>query len=139
MRRPEVLRHTALVLRLAPPVIAQKMLRNITHDTVKTKELRIFQCKINFFQQKFMFSQKPKMGRHISAMKTQIFTPYQLFMSIFVFGAKFTSGKYGKPQNTQIRRCNRNCSVSLDTIFCGFWSPEVAFGAKYCVLKAVEA
>ena len=73
------------------------------------------------------------MGRHISALKTQIFTPYKFFMLLFVFGAKLTTGNHGKYIDIIVT------TRSLDTVFSGFWLPEVAFGAKYCVLKAVEA
>ena len=61
MQRPEVLRNTALILRLDPPVIAKKMLRNIVHDTVKTIEyvlLIIFQYKINFKAEIHVFAKK---------------------------------------------------------------------------------
>ena len=53
--RPEVLRHTALILRLDTPVIAKKMLRNIIDDTVKTIQSVLgqylsFFCQVDILQ-----------------------------------------------------------------------------------------
>ena len=46
------------------------------------------------------FFLKPEVGRHKDATQTQIFTPWNFLMSIFVFSTEFTTGNHLMPKES---------------------------------------